>query len=229
MRLSMQSIRSRRLLIVASATATAVLLLALGIEYGSQIRPVGKAVQEPSSTEGSGSAASTNLLALSVFEQPRPVPEIRFQDDQGHNLTLANFRGRVVLLNLWATWCAPCRNEMPTIDLLQSRLGGKDFQVIALSIDRKGIEAVKDFHREVGVEKLAIYLDPSGKGTHDLDLAIPGVPTTLLINREGGEVARKLGEAQWNSPELMSLVEKTIHAQSASNANTTSRYGVRDR
>jgi len=198
---SMRPIRSRRLLIAASATATAVLLLALGLEYGSQIPNVGKAVREPSSTEGSGSAVPTNPVAFSVFEQPRPVPEIRFQDDQGRDLTLANFRGRVVLLNLWATWCAPCRDEMPTLDRLQSRLGGKDFQVIALSIDRKGIEAVKDCYREVGVEKLAIYLDPSGKGTRDL--AVPGVPTTLLINREGGEIARKLGEAQWNSPELM--------------------------
>ena len=106
-------------------------------------------------------------------------------------------------------------------------LGGEDFLVIALSIDRRGIEAVKNFYRDVGVEKLAIYLDPSGKGTHDL--AIPGVPTTLLINREGGEVARKLGEAEWDSPELVSLVEKTIHAQSASNADMLNRHQVTDR
>jgi len=151
-----RSTRSRRLLIAASATATAVLLLGLGLEFGSLILNVGKAVREPSSTEGSGSAASTNPLALSVFEQPRPSPEIRFQDDQGHDLTLASFRGRVVLLNVWATWCVPCRKEMPTLDRSQSRLGGKDFHVIALSIDRRGIEAVKDFYREVGVEKLAI-------------------------------------------------------------------------
>jgi len=222
-----RSTRFRRLLIAASVTATAVLLLALGLEYGSKILNIGEAVQEPSSKEGSGNAASTSPLALSVFEQPRPVPEIRFQDDQGHDLTLATFRGRVVLLNVWATWCVPCRKEMPTLDRLERRLGGKDFQVIALSIDRKGIEAVKDFYRKIGIEKLAIFLDPSGKGTHNL--AIPGVPTTLLINREGGEVARKLGEAQWNSPELISLVEKTIHAQSASNANTTSGNEVGER
>ena len=116
---------------------------------------------------------------------------------------------------------------MPTLDRLESRLGGKDFQVIGLSIDRKGVESVKDLYREVGVEKLAIFLDPSGRGTHDL--AIPGVPTTLLINREGHEVARKLGEAEWDSPELVSLVEKTIHSQCASNANTTSKDEVRDR
>ena len=143
-----QSTRSRRLLIAATATATAILLLALGLEYGSTVSNVGKADRPPAPTEGSGSAA--NPLALSVFEQPRPVREIRFQDDQGHDLTLANFRGRVVLLNIWATWCVPCRNEMPTLDRLQTRLGGRDFQVIALSIDRKGVEAVKDFSRGRG-------------------------------------------------------------------------------
>ena len=222
MRLSMQPIGSWRLLIVVSATATAVLLLALGLEYGSQIPNVGKAVWEPSSTEGSGSAVPTNPVAFSVFEQPRPVPEIRFQDDQGHDLTLANFRGRVVLLNLWATWCVPCRKEMPTLDHLQARLGGKNFLVIALSIDRKGVEAVKDLYRGVGVEKLAIYLDRSGKGTHDL--AIPGVPTTLLLDREGREVARKLGEAEWDSPELVSLVQKTINAQPPTNAEMTTSH-----
>ena len=222
-----RSTRSRRLLIAASATATAVLLLGLGLEFGSLILNVGKAVREPSSTEGSGSAASTNPLALSVFEQPRPSPEIRFQDDQGHDLTLASFRGRVVLLNVWATWCVPCRKEMPTLDRLQSRLGGKDFLVMALSIDRKGVEAVRGFYQEVGVEKLAVYVDPSGRGSHGL--AIPGVPTTLLIDREGREVARKLGEAEWDSPELVSLVEKTIHAQSVSNADMTNRHQVTDR
>jgi thiol-disulfide isomerase/thioredoxin len=152
-----------------------------------------------------------------VFEQPRPVPELRIQDDQGHELTLADFRGRVVLLNVWATWCVPCRQEMPTLDRLQARLGGKNFLVMALSIDRKGAEAVRGFYREVGVEKLAIYVDPSGKGSRSL--AIPGVPTTLLIDREGREVARKMGEAQWDSPEMVSLVERTMRGQSARNAD----------
>jgi len=209
-----QPTRSRRLLIAVTATAMAILLLALGLEYGLQVPDLGKADQQPAPTERSASTA--NPLAVSIFEQPRPAPEIRFQDDQGHDLTLANFRGRVVLLNIWATWCVPCRKEMPTLDRLQSRLGGKDFHVIALSIDRKGIEAIKDFYREVGVQKLAIYLDPSGKGSHDL--AIPGVPATLLINREGGEIARKLGEAEWDSPEMVSVVEQTITGQPVSKA-----------
>jgi len=118
-----------------------------------------------------------------------------------------------VVLNVWATWCVPCRKEMPTLDRLQARLGGKNFLVVALSLDRKGVEAVRGFYQEVGVENLAIYVDPSGQGSHAL--AIPGVPTTLLIDQEGREVARKMGEAEWDSPEMVSLVERTTHGQPA--------------
>ena len=184
----MQPIRHWRLIATAAAASAALLLF---LEYGPQVRSPGKTVQQPMLAAGSEGSGSANALVLSVFDEPRTLPEIRFQDDQGHDLTLANFRGRVLLLNVWATWCVPCRKEMPTLDRLESRLGGKDFQVIGLSIDRKGVESVKDFYREVGVEKLAIFLDPSGRGTHDL--AIPGVPTTVLIDREGREVARKIG------------------------------------
>ena len=105
---------------------------------------------------------------------------------------------------------------MTTLDRLETRLGGKDFLVMALSIDRKGVEAARDFYQQVGVRKLAIYVDPSGKGSHGL--AIPGVPTTMLIDRAGREVARKMGEAEWDSPEMVALVERTIHSQSASGA-----------
>ena len=201
-------------LIATGSAATVLLLLFLRLEYGPTSLSPEQAAREPALA--AHPTVPGNPLELSVFEQPRPVPELRIQDDQGHDLTLADFRGRVVLLNVWATWCVPCRQEMPTLDRLQARLGGKDFLVMALSIDRKGVEAVRRFYHEVGVEKLAIYVDPSGKGSRSL--AIPGVPTTLLIDREGREVARKMGETQWDSPEMVSLVERTMRGQSASNA-----------
>jgi len=202
-------------LIATGLAATAILLLLLMLEYGPTSLSPEQAAREPAL--GAHPTVPGNPLELSVFEQPRPVPELRIQDDQGHDLTLADFRGRVVLLNVWATWCVPCRQEMPTLDRLQARLGGRDFLVMALSIDRKGAEAVRGFYREVGVEKLAIYVDPSGKGSRSL--AIPGVPTTLLIDREGHEVARKMGEAKWDSPEMVSLVERTMRGQSARTAD----------
>lgn len=211
-RLSAQPIR-HRLLIAATMVASAVVLLLVGLEYGSRVPSPETAVRQSAPATVSTGSASGNQLELSVFDQPHALPEVRFQDDQGRDLTLGDFRGRVVVLNVWATWCVPCRKEMPTLDRLQARLGGKDFLVVALSIDRKGVEAVRGFYQEVGVENLAIYVDPSGKGSHAL--AIPGVPTTLLIDREGREVARKMGEAEWDSPEMVSLVERTTHGQPA--------------
>ena len=211
-RLSAQPIR-HRLLIAATMVASAVVLLLVGLEYGSRVPSPETAVRQSAPATVSTGSASGNQLELSVFDQPHALPEVRFQDDQGRDLTLGDFRGRVVVLNVWATWCVPCRKEMPTLDRLQARLGGKNFLVVALSLDRKGVEAVRGFYQEVGVENLAIYVDPSGKGSHAL--AIPGVPTTLLIDQEGREVALKMGEAEWDSPEMVSLVERTTHGQPA--------------
>ncbi|HYU11223.1 MAG TPA: TlpA disulfide reductase family protein [Stellaceae bacterium] len=206
-----------RRLLVGAATATGVgLLIVLGLGYGPQLFSVLEAVGQPAPATGSAEAVPSNPVELPILDQPHTLPEIRFQDEQGHDLTLADFRGRVVLLNVWATWCVPCRKEMPTLDRLQARLGGKDFLVMALSIDRQGVAPVKRFYQEGGVEKLAIYIDPSGRGSHGL--VIPGVPTTLLIDREGREVARKMGAAEWDTPKMVSLIERTMHGGSADNA-----------
>jgi thiol-disulfide isomerase/thioredoxin len=142
-------------------------------------------------------------------------PRSAFKTIRAMNLTLGDFRGRMVLLNVWATWCVPCRKEMPALDRLQAQLGGRHFHILPLSIDREGVAPVKRFYQEVEVEKLSIYVDPSGRGSHSL--AIPGVPTTLLIDREGREVARKMGAAEWDGPEMASLIERTMHGRSASN------------
>jgi thiol-disulfide isomerase/thioredoxin len=207
----------RRGVLTVIAATSLVIAAVLGYDIARRASSPGTPVAGPATANGPTSpTASVNPLELSVFGQPRAIPDIHFQDEQGRDLTLADFQGRVVLLNVWATWCVPCRQEMPTLDRLQARLGGKDFLVMALSIDRKGVEAVKGFYREVGVEKLAIYVDPSGKGSRSL--AIPGVPTTLLIDGGGREVARKMGAAEWDSPEMVALVERAIHAQSASDA-----------
>ena len=135
---------------------------------------------------------------------PRPVPALAFVDGAGDPKTLADFRGRVVLLNIWATWCVPCRKEMPALDRLQAKLGGPDFQVIPLSIDRKGLDAVKPFYQELGLKSLGIYIDTSGKVSRDL--GIIGVPVTLLVDREGREVARKLGPDEWDSADMIEII-----------------------
>lgn len=197
-----------KLVILAAVAIAATVLIALGFEYRRQALSPQVTVGEP---------AATNPLELSVFDQPRDAPEIRFLDEHGQDLSLADFRGRVVLLNVWATWCVPCRREMPALDRLQAKLGGNEFLVIPLSVDREGVAAVKRFYQDLGLQKLEIYADPSGKGSRAL--AIPGVPTTLLIDRQGREIARKMGAAEWDAPEMVARIERTIHGQSVSEGN----------
>ena len=132
---------------------------------------------------------------------PQPVPDIRFQDADGKPYTLSNIRGKVVLLNVWATWCAPCRKEMPALDRLQQKLGGAEFEVVALSIDSSGAAAVRRYYDEIGMRALAIYVDPTAEATGKLRTL--GIPTTLLLDREGRERWRKTGPAEWDSPEII--------------------------
>ena len=139
------------------------------------------------------------------------LPEINFKDAAGSDRSLATFRGRFVLLNVWATWCLPCRQEMPALDRLQSKLGGVDFEVVALSIDRRGIEAINDFFARNKITKLAAFNDPSGVAKNAL--AVFGIPTTLLIDREGREVQRWVGPVEWDSPEIASLIVARLSAK----------------
>jgi len=139
-----------------------------------------------------------------VHEGPIALPEIAFQDGDGGTRRLAEFRGKVVLLNIWATWCGPCRHEMPTLDRLQAALGGGDFEVIALSIDRAGIDVVRAFYGELGLEHLGLYIDASGSVMDELSLF--GLPTTLLIDREGREIGRLIGPTEWDAPEMLEFL-----------------------
>ena len=142
----------------------------------------------------------------------KSLPEIQFQDSEGKNLSLADFRGRLILLNIWATWCLPCRHEMPTLDRLQAELGGPDFQVLALSMDRGGFEAITKFYDEVGVKHLAIYLDSSARAASTLGAV--GLPTTLLIDRDGREIGRLVGPAEWDSSDMIAFIRSYLPKQS---------------
>jgi thiol-disulfide isomerase/thioredoxin len=158
------------------------------------------------------SAGAQAPAAFAVHESPRPLSEIQFENAQGEAMSLADFRGKVVLLNIWATWCAPCRREMPTLERLQAELGGPDFEVVALSIDRKGLPVVKEFYEELGLRELGMYVDASGKAPRELSAL--GVPTTLLIDREGNELGRLAGPAEWDSPEMVAFIRGYIEQQS---------------
>ena len=157
-------------------------------------------------------AAAQAPAGFAVHESPRPLSEIQFENSQGEAMSLADFRGKVVLLNIWATWCAPCRREMPTLDRLQAALGGPDFEVVALSIDRKGLSVVKEFYDGLGVRELVMYIDSSGKAPRELNAL--GVPTTLLIDRDGNEIGRLAGPAEWDSSEMVAFIRGYIEQQS---------------
>jgi thiol-disulfide isomerase/thioredoxin len=145
-------------------------------------------------------------------ETPTLLPEIAIANGEGKIGSLADLRGKFVLLNIWATWCVPCRKEMPTLDRLQGLLSGPDFQVIALSVDRGGTDVVRKFYAEIVVQRLAIHLDSAGAAFEKLGLV--GLPTTVLIDREGREVGRLIGAAEWDSPEMIAFL-KTFIAQPA--------------
>jgi len=134
---------------------------------------------------------------------PSPV-QLQFENEGGRALNLADFRGKALLVNLWATWCVPCREEMPTLDRLQAQLGGPEFGVLALSLDRGGAEVVRSFFDEIGVTNLSIHLIDIEEVQSEIGLI--GLPTTLLLDREGREVSRLIGPAEWDSPERIASV-----------------------
>ncbi len=143
--------------------------------------------------------------SFTLHQEPRLLGEIHFEDGDGNTLSLADFQGKAIVLNVWATWCAPCVREMPTLDRLQAQLGGANFEVVALSIDRAGLEVVRKFYDVVGVQHLAIYIDRLAKtmGT----LSVVGLPTTLLIDRKGREIGRLVGPAEWDSTDMVEFLK----------------------
>lgn len=152
-----------------------------------------------------------DMQKLVFHAEPVAAGATAFADADGAEHRLADWQGKVVLLNFWATWCAPCRKEMPTLDRLQAELGGPDFEVVALSMDRAGPEQVKKFFAETGVKHLALNIDVSAKAM--FTLGAPGLPMTLLIDRKGGEIGRLIGPAEWDSPEMVDFIRGRIAAK----------------
>jgi thiol-disulfide isomerase/thioredoxin len=140
--------------------------------------------------------------------EPKPVPELTFLDAEGNEVSLADFQGEVVVLNLWATWCAPCRREMPSLDRLQARFGGNDLEVIALSLDRGDVGKVRAFFDELGIAHLGVYQDPQARAGREL--GAPGLPTTIVIDRTGQEVGRLLGPAEWDSDDALAVIKALL-------------------
>ena len=199
---------------VAAAVAFAAVYVTLGRPDNAV--PAARTPSSPVATDrsaptGPGSnPLSRGQMAAFVFRKaPEMLPAFKFQDADGKERTLADWRGKVVLLNLWATWCLPCRKEMPSLDRLQAAVGSDKFEVVAISVDRKGLEASKKFLAETGTKHLGLYVDASARLNSDLRFV--GLPATLLIDREGREIGRLLGPAEWDSEEAVRLVRSVAN------------------
>jgi thiol-disulfide isomerase/thioredoxin len=208
--LEQRGLRSRRIRIAASAALVALALA--GCQRQGAVGDAGG----PAATAGAAAGdlaryatgAMKNLIpsADNVLE-----PNLPFDDGSGKPLELSKFRGKVVVVNLWATWCGPCVTEMPTLANLQKRYEGTDLVVVPISVDRKtSIDDVKSF---IGVHPpLPIYNDPNF--AIPMKLKVMGLPTTIIYDREGREVARVKGEAKWDSPEAIALIDHLLKEKS---------------
>ncbi|HEX3862442.1 MAG TPA: TlpA disulfide reductase family protein [Stellaceae bacterium] len=152
------------------------------------------------------------VAALSLAQRPFRVPDLSFKDAAGHDHTLADWRGRTVLLNLWATWCVPCRKEMPALDALAADLAGPGFDVVAVNIDTRDPEKPLAFLKQIGVTRLAYYSDQSAVVYEDLKEAGKafGMPTTVLVDPSGCEIGNMAGPAEWASDDGIKLVRTAI-------------------
>jgi thiol-disulfide isomerase/thioredoxin len=153
-------------------------------------------------------AATGQVAALLPADPPQSLKSLAFNGPDGNPMTIADHAGKTVLLNLWATWCAPCRKEMPSLAALQSEMGSRDFEVVAISVDRKGLAASRQFLNEVGASALKLYADPSAQALGALQAV--GLPASILIDRQGREIGRLLGPAEWNSPEAKALIKAAV-------------------
>jgi len=150
------------------------------------------------------------MAAFVVRPEPLDLPDFTFEGPDGNALSAADLKGKVVLLNIWATWCVPCREEMPQLNELQAELGGDNFEVVALNIEKGGTEKARAFLSETGATDLALYTDPTGKVF--ATLKVIGMPTTLLLDAEGKEMGRLVGPADWVAAEAKALIQAAIEA-----------------
>ncbi|SFL46967.1 TlpA family protein disulfide reductase [Shimia aestuarii] len=154
-----------------------------------------------------------DMRKLNFHSTPRAISDKAFITEDGGESTLAAYKGKVVLLNFWATWCAPCRHEMPMLSELQSELGGDDFEVVTLATGRNMVPAMKKFFEEIGVDNLPLHRDP--KQILARDMAVLGLPATVLIDREGQEIARLQGDADWSSENARAIISAVIEKTAA--------------
>ncbi len=157
------------------------------------------------------------VAALTMATAPLRLPDLSFEDADGKPKKLSDWRGRTVLVNLWATWCVPCRKEMPALDALQTRLGGKDFEVVAVNIDTRDPDKPRNFLKEANLTRLGYFNDQKAKVFQDLKHIgrALGMPTSVLVDGQGCEIATIAGPAEWASDDAVKLIKAAVQPAAA--------------
>jgi len=156
--------------------------------------------------------AKGEVAAVQVPKASQKIPDLAFKTPDGQPTSLVALQGKTLLVNLWATWCVPCRKEMPALDRLQQQLGGRDFEVVAINIDQRNLDRPKRFLDEIGVKAFAYYADPDAKVFQDLQKIgrALGMPTTLIVDAQGCELAHLAGPAEWDTPDAVALIKAAM-------------------
>jgi thiol-disulfide isomerase/thioredoxin len=187
---------------VKSAFATTALYTALVL--GANAAVAQSAAETATDTSTIEALRDGDMQKLMFHSEPQPVSQIPFTDAEGGEHSLADWQGKHVVVNFWATWCAPCRKEMPGLDRLQAEFGGDDFEVVTIATGRNSLTGIRKFFEETGVTNLPILLDP--KSDLARDMAVLGLPITVLLDPEGREIARLRGDAEWDSESARAIV-----------------------
>ena len=175
--------------------------------------------------------AHGEVAALTMATTPLQLPDLAFEDAEGKPRKLSDWRGKTVLVNLWATWCVPCRKEMPALDSLQAKLGGKEFEVVAVNIDTRDPEKPKNFLKEANLTRLGYFTDQKAKVFQDLKSIgkALGMPTSVLVDGQGCEIANLAGPAEWASDDAIKLIKAAMQPEiGLPRARVFARTGYRD-
>jgi thiol-disulfide isomerase/thioredoxin len=207
--------RPRRLFLIAAAVVAGAFAGLAGVYgIGGFVRNAGDPDCRPAVeiARRLGPLARGDVAAMAIAESPLRMPDVGFRDRAGAERRLSDWRGRTVLLNLWATWCIPCRKEMPALDALEGTLGGERFEVVAVNIDTRDSDKPRTWLQEVGVNRLAYYADSSAKVFQDIKLVgrALGLPTTVLVDPAGCEIGTAAGPAEWASEDGLKLVRAAL-------------------
>ena len=161
--------------------------------------------------------AQGEVAALTMATAPVKLPDLAFEDADGKPKKLSDWRGKTVLVNLWATWCVPCRKEMPALDSLQTKLGGKDFEVVAINIDTRDPEKPKNFLKDANLTRLGYFSDTKAKVFQDLKNIgkALGMPTSILVDSQGCEIGNIAGPAEWASDDAIKLIKAAVQPAAA--------------